>query len=86
LLVHCDTYGLQAQGECGLGCASECVLFHNDVVAALAEQAQSGVPSIGAAGCQGALPIGINRLVNELIELVLAKTLNIALNLLRCAR
>jgi hypothetical protein len=86
LLVHCDAYGLQAQGERGLSCAGECVLFHDDVVTTLAEQAQSSVPGVGATGCQSALPVGVGRFVNELILLVFTDVWKMALDLLLCAR
>lgn len=65
--IHWDAHGLYAQREGGLGGTGEGIFLHEDVVSALTEQAESSVPGIGAASCQGALPVGIGRAVDDLI-------------------
>lgn len=87
LLVHWDARHLYAKGEGGLGGTGEGIFLHKDVVSALTEHAESGVPGVGAASRQGALPVGVWRTVDDLIQLVYVEELKSlgVLYSLRCA-
>lgn len=67
LLVHWDAHRLYAQGKGSLDGTGEGIFLHEDIVSALTEHAESSVPGISAASGQGALPVRVGRVVNDLI-------------------
>ena len=74
LLVHLDRHGPETQRLSGLHRAREAVLFHQDVVASLAQHAQGGIPCKRAPSSQTALPVGVWRIMDDLWPLAMLPT------------